>query len=65
MRAAMAGRSAGDIVVSRRLASFGKTGLSELPQPVLHGIETLIIGAARLNSRPKPKLVSQERLKRC
>lgn len=50
MRRALNGRPASDIVVARRLASFGKTGLSECPQPILNAVETIVICSARLTT---------------
>ena len=52
MRAALAGRAAGTVVKAKRLVSFGKTGLSECPQPLLHVIETVIICCGRLTTSP-------------
>jgi hypothetical protein len=50
MKAALAGRSAADVVKSKRLVTFGKTRLSECPQPVLNCMETMVICAARLTT---------------
>lgn len=50
MKIALAGRSAADVVKSKRLVSFGKTRLSERPQPVLNCMETMVICAARLTT---------------
>lgn len=52
MKKALAGRAASQVVTAKRLVSFGKTNLSEIPQPILHCIETAIIGCARLTSSP-------------
>ena len=52
MRAALGGRHSAEVVIARRLASFGKTGITECPQPVLNAIETTITCVARFTSSP-------------
>lgn len=50
MKKALAGRPASSTVTAKRLASFGKTNLSECPQPILNCVETAIICCARLTT---------------
>jgi hypothetical protein len=50
MRRALAGRVASDYIVSKRLVSFGKTNLCEVPQPILNCMKTAFICCARLTT---------------